>query len=251
VKGADIQPQIKGSDHCPVYLDLHDEITDDAGSVTRLQDIMTLGVEKVPCPRLAACFWDEFSGKQKRLDTFFGKKGDLAPPSLSQTSSTSRTLVPSTPSQSSTQPSSSQPETSQTPSRSQASSSPPRPASSSQGKRKMSADVSSSSGKVKKQKSQPIKGQSSLQSFFSKPSPAKDAKGKAKAEITEADPPDSDPFLLYEDEVSNTTPASSQAWKSLMAPIQPPKCTIHGEVAKELTTKQGPNKGKNFFICSR
>jgi AP endonuclease-2 len=37
-----------------------------------------------------------------------------------------------------------------------------------------------------------------------------------------------------------------------MAPVQPPKCTVHGEPAKEYTVnKPGPNKGKTFFICSR
>ena len=45
---------------------------------------------------------------------------------------------------------------------------------------------------------------------------------------------------------------TKQAWNNLLAPIQPPKCLIHREPTKEFTvTKQGPNKGKKFFICSR
>ncbi|KAG5728673.1 DNA-(apurinic or apyrimidinic site) lyase 2, partial [Termitomyces sp. T112] len=40
VKGADIQPHIKGSDHCPVYVDLHDEIVDSTGATIQLQDVM-------------------------------------------------------------------------------------------------------------------------------------------------------------------------------------------------------------------
>lgn len=45
---------------------------------------------------------------------------------------------------------------------------------------------------------------------------------------------------------------ATAAWSHLLAPIQPPKCSRHNEPAKELTvTKPGPNKGKNFFICSR
>lgn len=41
-------------------------------------------------------------------------------------------------------------------------------------------------------------------------------------------------------------------WTDILAPLQPPKCTVHNERARELTvTKPGPNKGKNFFICSR
>ncbi|KAG6811958.1 hypothetical protein H0H93_014108, partial [Arthromyces matolae] len=50
---------------------------------------------------------------------------------------------------------------------------------------------------------------------------------------------------------NNDTDATKQAWSTLMAPIKPPKCSVHGEPAKELTvTKTGPNKGKKFFICS-
>lgn len=45
---------------------------------------------------------------------------------------------------------------------------------------------------------------------------------------------------------------SKAAWSSIMAPIKPPKCLIHGELATEYTVnKPGPNKGKKFFICSR
>ena len=33
IKGADIQPEVKGSDHCPVYIDFHDSITTEAGEV--------------------------------------------------------------------------------------------------------------------------------------------------------------------------------------------------------------------------
>jgi len=45
---------------------------------------------------------------------------------------------------------------------------------------------------------------------------------------------------------------SKAAWSQLMAPIQPPKCTVHGEPTKEYTVnKPGQNKGKTFFICSR
>ncbi len=43
-----------------------------------------------------------------------------------------------------------------------------------------------------------------------------------------------------------------KSWSTLFAPVQPPKCVVHQEPCKELTTtKQGPNKGKNFWICSR
>ena len=56
----------------------------------------------------------------------------------------------------------------------------------------------------------------------------------------------------------NTCPAdadslgSKAAWSKLMAPVEPPKCNVHGEPAKLYTVnKPGPNKGKTFFLCSR
>ncbi|PPQ65181.1 hypothetical protein CVT24_011058 [Panaeolus cyanescens] len=58
---------------------------------------------------------------------------------------------------------------------------------------------------------------------------------------------------------SQDNPTASQgskkktdAWNNLLAPLQPPLCTVHNEPAKEFTVnKPGPNKGKRFFICSR
>ncbi|KAF9048923.1 Endonuclease/exonuclease/phosphatase [Panaeolus papilionaceus] len=49
-----------------------------------------------------------------------------------------------------------------------------------------------------------------------------------------------------------TKKEKNAAWNSLLAPLQPPLCTVHNEPAKEFTVnKPGPNKGKRFFICSR
>lgn len=63
----------------------------------------------------------------------------------------------------------------------------------------------------------------------------------------EADPP---PLMSSTGNGSSSN--TKAAWSELMAPIQPPKCTVHGEPAKEYTVnKPGPNKGKTFFICSR
>ncbi|TFK64761.1 DNase I-like protein [Pluteus cervinus] len=95
VKAADIQPDIKGSDHCPVFMDLHDEITTESGGVLKLVDLLRVPKHEkasqpnlVPLnlplpspPRLAARLWDEYSGKQKMLDTFFRKKSGTGDPS--------------------------------------------------------------------------------------------------------------------------------------------------------------------------
>lgn len=47
-------------------------------------------------------------------------------------------------------------------------------------------------------------------------------------------------------------PVQGKAWSALFARVQPPKCTVHGEPAKELrVNKPGPNKGKVFYTCAR
>lgn len=66
-------PSVRGSDHCPVYIDLHEEITDSKGNVRKLRDEMHMSGEKREPPRLCARYWPEFSGKQQLLSSFFGK----------------------------------------------------------------------------------------------------------------------------------------------------------------------------------
>ncbi|KAI6124905.1 Endonuclease/exonuclease/phosphatase [Pisolithus croceorrhizus] len=75
IKHGDIQRFIKGSDHCPIYVDLHDEITTDDGRKLRLSEVMPQPTEDktAAAPRLAARCWDEFSGKQTLLSAFFSK----------------------------------------------------------------------------------------------------------------------------------------------------------------------------------
>ena len=75
-----------GSDHCPVYIDLHDSITQEDGTILHLRDLLDppnrppstapmyptdpprLALEP---PRFATKFYDEFSGRQKTLKSFF------------------------------------------------------------------------------------------------------------------------------------------------------------------------------------
>ncbi|KAJ1587419.1 hypothetical protein NDA12_000517 [Ustilago hordei] len=77
IKGADIQADVYGSDHCPVYVDLFDEREVD-GKTVKLKDLMHGGVGRLP-PALAACHYDEFSGKQRKLASFFGASKKSAP----------------------------------------------------------------------------------------------------------------------------------------------------------------------------
>jgi AP endonuclease-2 len=82
IKAADIQPSIKGSDHCPVFVDLHDEITTDAGEKLVLRELMHMGADSArrEPPRLAVKYWPEFQGKQMLMSSFFTKRGAEAPP---------------------------------------------------------------------------------------------------------------------------------------------------------------------------
>jgi len=82
IKAADIEPSVKGSDHCPIWVDLNEEIEVGGGQVEKLRDVMFCdGAEGAGAragrepPRLAARYWEEYSGRQTLLSTFFGKGG--------------------------------------------------------------------------------------------------------------------------------------------------------------------------------
>lgn len=286
VKAGDIQPHIRGSDHCPVYIDFHDHITTPSGDVVYLRDVLgareEAGKPKDP-PRLSARFWEEFSGRQTSLQQFFGGAGTKKASSASQTPSTSiststtptPTVIPPSPPEVTPTPSPAEP----TPSDSvPASTSVPTSTST---KRKLVPQSPSSSKKPKtdpaeKKKQRPKKGQQSISSFFGKPPTAKSqdptiskipttsSTSTMIESVIDTEDEDYKFALQLSQEPSSplTSPPSSQstskndegkqAWSSLFAPLQPPKCRAHGEVAKEYTVnKPGLNKGKKFFICSR
>lgn len=72
----DIQPSLKGSDHCPIYIDLRDEVTSELGGTVYLRDVMKQSADLKEPPRIAAKFWDEYSGKQTVLSAFFARSVD-------------------------------------------------------------------------------------------------------------------------------------------------------------------------------
>ena len=305
IASADIQPEIKGSDHCPVFVDFHDEITDANGITTKLQDVLgvqaTSGEVKEP-PRLAAKFWDEYSGKQMLLEKFFGKKPQTT--DLSSTTildaNTSTAVEPLGQGQSSPVPdplasSSSEPHDSVNSFSTSPSTTPQAvPLPSSTSKRKLTVETAQSSKRLKliptrnNESAKPKEknpGQSTIASFFSQPKATNSQtistvsvskfKGKEKVAGTQLHTDDDTrplegPTQANEDadyrlalliSSQDSLPSSSQgcpeketkqAWNNLLIPTQPPKCVVHREPAKELTVnKQGPNKGKRFFICSR
>ena len=302
IAAADIQPEIKGSDHCPVFVDFRDEITNANGITIKLQDVLgiqaTLGAAKEP-PRLVAKFWEEYSGKQTLLETFFGRQPAntqiLDQPStpiwVANTSVAAEPLARGQPSPVIEPPvlaSSKSHDLTSSLSPSLSTTAPASPAS----KRKITAETSKSSKKLKPiptlktettKSKEKTSGQPTIASFFSQPKATKsqitaspstasvsngknkfiDTKPQADDDIKTPDglTQDTDYRLALLLSSQGSTPSSSQgcpeketkqAWNNLLAPIQPPKCVMHREPAKELTVnKHGPNKGKRFFICSR
>lgn len=92
---SDIQQDVYGSDHCPVYVDLHEAITGEDGKEVLLRDLVnppilspqhahngSLEGGRPDPPAMATRFWDEYSGKQTSLKDFFGKKA--APKNLAE-----------------------------------------------------------------------------------------------------------------------------------------------------------------------
>ncbi|BEJ02449.1 hypothetical protein CcaverHIS631_0702440 [Cutaneotrichosporon cavernicola] len=85
IKGGDIQNKVYGSDHCPVYIDLHDSIELD-GVTVHIRDLLN-PVDRPPStgtvfpwdeprsapqpPRFATKFMEEFSTKQRTLKSLW------------------------------------------------------------------------------------------------------------------------------------------------------------------------------------
>ncbi|KAG8220794.1 Endonuclease/exonuclease/phosphatase [Butyriboletus roseoflavus] len=344
IKHGDTQPFLKGSDHCPMYIDLHDEITTPTGQKLTLREAMPMDGGQVEPPRLTARRWDEFSGKQTLLSSFFAKGGKMTAAATAPTSDTTHdSQAPGSPSPSSSQapailsihaapqfrdavppsdithhqdpdfiitseslpflttttrggptPESSAP----TPSPSESGGDPETKRVAPLKRRSTDPPTAVASKPSKKQRKDKGKGLSSdvgsgsgqrtLAAFFAPPPSqsqppsqlppqSKSQRQPSLASQTGCNASEHPPLLSSDGDlatdyelalhlasqeatplpsISSTRNESSSnsraAWSQLMAPIQPPKCTVHGEPAKEYTVnKAGPNKGKTFFICSR
>ncbi|SGY35282.1 BQ5605_C002g01747 [Microbotryum silenes-dioicae] len=81
VKEADIQADVPGSDHCPIYVDFHDEIDIEGRGTVKLWDEMNpkrSGSDRDPAkqpeaPQFATRFYSEYSSKQKSINAYFTK----------------------------------------------------------------------------------------------------------------------------------------------------------------------------------
>lgn len=95
VKTCEIQPQIIGSDHCPVIADFYESITKEDGTTEYLWDKVNIpgrskdsNASPPEPPKLAAKFYPEFGAEQRLLSTFFGKKPAGTQPSTAAPPST-------------------------------------------------------------------------------------------------------------------------------------------------------------------
>ena len=272
IERADILPEVVGSDHCPVFVDLRREIVDSAtGETVKLWEALNpparvalaakgdeAGVEAYPPPLFAGKFYEEFSGKQKQLTSYFTK--GAAPKPRRSTSSATPTPSPAidldspppmptfdatgpsvdealsalrqaSPTDLRVDPSPSPSIADSQPSQPVASTSQPPVASSSKPKLPATANGSKGKGKAKEEP----KG--SLASFFIKPTPPpkvkKGGKGKkrkspspidvdADADEVEVETPPRLPSAI-------ANPQAAVAWAGLMQPKPPPLCEGHQE----------------------
>ncbi|KAH7090113.1 DNase I-like protein [Auriculariales sp. MPI-PUGE-AT-0066] len=269
IKHGDIQPLVKGSDHCPVYVDLHEEIVTESGVTLRLVDMMQQTAAPNTPPRIASCYWDQFLGKQTLLSKFFGKgataKVDTPTaaseqiPVLSPTTDTSKTMKEDAQTDglafSLSQASDATTVADEFPPSSQPSSSTvdvPRTS--------FSSSISTPAKVSKKRKP----GQMKMSSFFkqpklsatSSPSQAESSSGHFESQQIDEDYELALRLAAADEErvpsPPKTTEKAKSAWTSLLAPVQPPNCDVHKEPGlRKTTTKPGPNKGKVFYVCSR
>lgn len=256
-------PSVMGSDHCPVYVDFHDEIEVGRQRVS-LWDKLNPGRAKddpIPSPPpFAARFYDAFNGSQTSVLQFFGKP--VAGPSKSTSpvppSSAVHLSVPLVPRPSLVK--------SLTIGESLAKLAASRPA-------PAATEDKPAKGKGKEKDAG---GQKRLHSFFKSPAPAASPLPKPKKQkkrspsVVIEDPPDATPSTATS---SGTTPSNSaadyselddyaasaintvdvaSAWSAIFARKEVPKCDGHDEPTRLWTVnKPGINKGRHFYMCAR
>ncbi|KZP01650.1 DNase I-like protein [Calocera viscosa TUFC12733] len=272
IKHSDILPSVLGSDHCPVSLDLHEEITLTDGTVRRLQDEMRFDATR-ELPRISARYWDEFSDKQPLLSSFFGRKGVQSPdergcgdvllPPKREISE-----VPETPIDTPPPPDAS----SKTPSNilmGDTAPLPPKLVDEVSSRRPKSPEKmsSQSKGKSKTSDKKSKNGQMKLSSFFGskpsgEPSPSNESVStdasswrtvsqSTQQSANAVDDVEDDEYWANIIAQSGSSESSKAAWSTLLSRPTAPKCSGHGLPAKEFTVnKPGPNKGKHFYLCS-
>lgn len=288
VKGADIQNETPGSDHCPVFVDLHDERVID-GKIVKLRDLMA---NSCPSP-YAASRWEEFNRKdiksffararaaeaagKSAMEAFAEAGAEMDPPKKEAKPESSQQLH--SPKQTNSQTTNSSTSTAPSPVAKASTQSPKQPRARSPSKVASTPSKDSSHTKGKQLK---------LGSFFSNPKagPSEERKRKLSTSpkpsqgsttlcadsIEGTGEQDSHPQIAsaVDDEVDwdllasipdidgQTSRAplkpttSSSAWSSLFTAPPAPRCPSHGEEAKSYTVnKKCANTGRKFWLCSR
>ncbi|CAG8567723.1 9300_t:CDS:2 [Ambispora leptoticha] len=269
VKLCDIQPHIMGSDHCPVIIELFDEIKDGELTIKLLDEMERLKTNKgTGKPSLCARFLPQFSGKFS-LQNYFQRASDLNSKlenpgdlNISLNSVRSEKAISSSPSLSA----------------------PRKFVASKSGSSKKSKTGNSSKSSVTKSKkpdNTSSSGQRTLVSFFkSASSSSEDSVLSAETdrkidadldteiqnftELYDATVVDAETSEKQENttstgrEESSNSRASTQnsqvqsQWMALFTPPPIPNCMAHGEKCKEYrVNKSGPNHGRKFYMCSR
>lgn len=234
VAATDIQPQIYGSDHCPVFLELHDTRCID-GKDVRLADVLhgQKGADPGAVLRQAASQYDEFSVRtQPKLLAMFRAQADT------QNETKKRKAVDTEPSSATTP--------SVPPS---ASRSPPRPIPKPAPKASVTSPVKRRASAKAAKSNQP-----NLTHFFQKPVPApsrQSSETDAEASSAPAETPPLNEALLIPMARERPNETAAQ-WNTLFTPHPPPLCNAHREPAKSwIVNKPGINQGRKFWLCSR
>lgn len=228
---AQVLQSVMGSDHCPVSAEIN-------GIPQNVN-----GIEQRAIPKLACRFMPEFSGKQTNLMSFFGKSNGSkkAVKSTNTSSKMSAEKSKSSISRKRKFGEISQDEAAK------------RPQSKTEGTRKKRRKLKAKQTKISKVAS----NQSKLWGFVSKSSDSKE-NTNTENRVDSKSEEDVNVALVNQTEKVSTKPkvkrSSSEQWKSLFGAQKKKliKCTGHGEEAILRTVmKDGPNKGRKFYVCPR
>lgn len=231
-----IMPEVDGSDHCPCKAVFHGNF-----------------IPSSKCPSVCSKFMPEFLGKQQKLSSFFIKHSGSQPEIASSNTVISASEVED-------EISSSQEENKKSLVSTRVSL-----------KRENSNSRKLPVAKRKKNEQNAVSKQASLKSFFSIPKPQvqNDATKKQTIDIplttNSITINNSKGDITLKSEENGTTKteekvtslksekSSALAWKQLLkGPPTAPLCKGHQEPCVLRTVKkEGPNKGKQFFVCNR
>ncbi|GAA5873150.1 hypothetical protein JCM3774_000065 [Rhodotorula dairenensis] len=290
VKDSNIQPDVVGSDHCPVYVDFHDRIEDPVRGTLVLKDLLNPGRRPGQAPpdppAFAARFFDEFSGKQQTLQSWFSKAPAVKPSPSPSPALAAEVPAPPVPSSSARAASSSQEpvRSGSTGTVKKAKERSPTPA---ETKKTGQQDLTSfikpppkpDRPKKKRKKSKTGTPPPTLSSEAGKTSRGSSSRPKpspSPAVSTSRDEKHREVLVLDDDDDSgevqsldqdqleaearasatagafNPNGGSASKWSEIFAAKPNPLCDGHNEPSRLWTVnKPGVNKGRVFYLCAR